>query len=78
MQFYTIEEFQQEMEESLPAFVENMKRLNIEERRFPDWYTTFAAWLEVGTDQEEFVWGNSLGYQLDERFNEPDVVKGKK
>jgi hypothetical protein len=46
-------EFKAFIELNFISFLSNMEHLNIGELSFPEWYETFGAWLEVGTDMEE-------------------------
>lgn len=52
-----VEEFKEELERDLRDFLINMKHLNaMEDSSFPEWHEMFAAWLEVGTNEEEMTY----------------------
>ena len=57
MHQYTPDEFAELMIKALPAFAENMKKLNLTEDTFPEWFDKFMGWMDVGTDMEEMCWG---------------------
>ena len=50
---YSLDEFSQELKNSVEYFIANMEKLDINNLSFPEWYETFGAWLEVGTSMEE-------------------------
>lgn len=56
-----VEKFKEELLENLEAFVKNMESHNKccgdITTTFPEWYETFMAWLEVGTDMEYSYYG---------------------
>ena len=51
----SIDEFLKTLTEDAFRFAINMQILSTGEMSFPEWYETFAAWLEVGTAEEEMM-----------------------
>ena len=49
-----------ELASNLSSFSSNMKKLNVKEMSFPEWFETFGAWLEVGTESEEMFYGREV------------------
>lgn len=52
----SIEEFKEELESDIRGFVSNMLYLGRDDFSFPEWYESFGAWLEVGTDEEKMMY----------------------
>lgn len=46
----TVEQFIKEMEEMLPLFEKNIKKLQLKERSILEWYEMFGNWSEITTD----------------------------
>ena len=46
----TVDEFADEIKESIDAFVNNMRYLKIEENWAEDWIETLGAWMEMEKD----------------------------
>lgn len=60
----TIEEFVGQMTKVTFSFAVNMQNLETAAMSFPEWYETFAAWLEVGTSEEEMMY-----HRMDNCYN---------
>jgi hypothetical protein len=52
----SIDEFIADLTNDSLSFATNMKKLSTDNMSFPEWYETFAAWLEVGTNEEEMMY----------------------
>jgi hypothetical protein len=53
----SVESFFEKILDDLGHFVVNMNMLGNRKASYPEWYETFGAWSEVGTDMEEEFYG---------------------
>jgi hypothetical protein len=63
----SISEFRSQLGGDIEGFETNIRVLSEKygiDRSFPEWYETFAAWLEVGTTEEEMMY-----HRMDNCYN---------